>query len=266
MEPTTPSSFYFDDEFSESVHANALPVPTVAPIVLLSHLDSQPVSLDKKIRLAEDKLSRIITNEEQKTSLMTETATRLTEEIIALRQQRERWASGKDAMLIELRNGLAAKLNSLSKSRQINATKLADRFGTDIKELTDEVGGLRTARDTSQAKYARKIGEEVARIAVEFEKQKELRNAHGERIASTIYAELQAVQAELSAVKEARTEGENELLKTVEEMCLRIRGEINNERILREHGEEQLLQLLEETCCRVEANFQVIANTSIGLN
>lgn len=234
----------------------------------VAHLPTQEinqVSIDKKVRLAEDKLVRYLTNEDRKLQLMSEAAKKSLDEIYTLKDEREIVYAQERELISNVSSVLRNRVTDMSKERKNAESNTEERIADDLKSLSDEVAQLRRAREETQTRFARKIGEEISRISSELDKQRDLRTMHGEKIANTLYEQLQGVQSDLMDTREKRMESENELIKMIEEMCLNIRTEIDNERILREHGEEQLLQLLEETCARVEANFAVVSTGRINV-
>ena len=227
--------------------------------------ESTQVSIDKRVRLTEDKLVRYLTNEDRKLQLMSEAAKKSLDEIYTLKDEREIVHAQEREMIGNVTDVLHTRVHQLVKDREDAESQTAERILTDLKQLSDEVGQMRKAREDTQTKFARRIGEEISRLSSELDKQRDLRTMHGEKIANTLYEQLQGVQSDLLETREKRMESENELIKMIEEMCLNIRTEIDNERILREHGEEQLLQLLEETCARVEANFAVVSTGKVNV-
>ena len=225
-----------------------------APVTLLN--DPNP-SIDKKIRLFEDKVTRHTSVEDTKLSLFEEQLRKTFTEVDVLKEDREKFTQSKMTEISRLAEVMNEKINILIRSRQEVENKNEERVCSDLISLEAEVKKLRNAREDAQGKAAKKIGEGIADVQAEFSKVKELRMQQGERIATVIHDELIDVHNEIVSVKEARIASEKEMMKMVEDMCFRIRSEIDNERELRQHGEEQLLQLLEETCNRVEANFQL---------
>ena len=223
------------------------------------------VSIDKRVRLAEDKLVRYLTNEDRKLQLISEAAKKSLDEIYTLKDEREIVHAQERELIGSVSSVLHSRVSDMARERVNGESDREERIVDDLKQLSDEVAQLRKAREETQTRFARKIGEEISRISGELDKQRDLRTMHGEKIANTLYEQLQGVQSDLMDTRDKRMESENELIKMIEEMCLNIRTEIDNERILREHGEEQLLQLLEETCARVEANFAVVSTGRINV-
>lgn len=227
-----------------------------APITLAAYASDQP-SLDKKLRLLEDKLLRYLSMEDTKFALMDEQCRKAIEEAQVLRDGRERVEGIQRNRINHLRDVLSDRVAELIRDRKNSAARNEVRVHADLSVLETEVGKLHTVREDTQNKQARKLGEEIAKIQQEFEKIRNLRSEQGERIADIIHEELIKTQNDINTVKEARAASENEMMKMIEETCLKIRAEMDNERRMRLFGEEQLLHLLEETCNRLEANFQI---------
>ena len=228
-----------------------------APIALLSAGISDQPSIDKKVRLCDDKLARFVAVEETKFTLFDENAKKFIDQVGVMREDRERVMARKQAEIHHLSEVANEKVNGMIQARQESEARNEDRIYADLVAIDAEVKKLKSTREEAQGKYAKKIGEEIAKVYAQLDLVKDLRAQQGEKIANVIHEELVDLHNQVVMVKEARAESESEVMKMVEEMCFRIRAELDNERELRQHGEEQLLQLLEETCNRVEANFQI---------
>jgi hypothetical protein len=227
-----------------------------APIALANYPSDQP-SIDKRLRLLEDKLLRHLSMEDTKFALIDEQSKKSLEEVQIMREDRERVTNGKRNQIRNLGDILRDRVNDLIKERSESTSRCEDRIHADLMALESEVARLHSVREDAQNKQARKLGEEISKIQQEFEKIRTLRNEQGERIADVIHEELIRTHNDITSVKEARNQSENEMIKMIEETCLKIQAEIDNERRMRQFGEEQLLHLLEETCNRVEANFHL---------
>ena len=263
-QPLTPSSLYgggssrgvMSPVSQSSFRAFSRNYISAAPIALTgSH--EQPPSVDKKTRLLDDKLSRFLSVEETKFVLIEEACKRAEQELMVLREERQRVNLRTQNDIVHLGEVLNHKVNQTIKERQECACRSEDRILADLIAIESEMKKLNQARLDAQGNYAKRVGEEIHRIQSEFALTKQLRTEKGEGIANAIHEELVIVETAVSETKAARLHSETEMMQMVEEMCLKIRDEMDNERQLRQFGEEQLLQLLEETCNRVEANFQL---------
>ena len=229
-----------------------------APIALTgSSGHEQPPSVDKKTRLLDDKLARFLSVEETKFALMEEACKRAEQDLLTLREERQRFNARKQNEIVHLGEVLNEKVNKTLRERQESVSRIEDRILADLIAIESEMKKLKLARLDAQGNYAKRVGDEIHKIQSDFNLTKQLRSEKGELIANAIHDELIALEASLTDTKDARLHSESEMVQMVEEMCLKIRDEMDNERELRQFGEEQLLQLLEETCNRVEANFQL---------
>ena len=171
-----------------SIGSGALPPPQS-----ITTVESTQVSIDKRVRLAEDKLVRYLTNEDRKLQLMSEAAKKNLDEIYTLKDEREMVYAQEREMIGTVSEVLHARVNQLSKDRENTESQTGERIFTDLKQLSDEVAQIRKAREDTQTKFARRIGEEISRISSELDKQRDLRTMHGEKIANTLYEQLQGV-------------------------------------------------------------------------
>ena len=170
----------------------------------LPHEQSMQVSVDKKVRVVEDKLVRYLTNEDRKLQLMSEAAKKSLDEIYTLRDERETVHSQEREMINNVSSVLHDRVNQMSKERRESESQTEERIVADLKQLSDEVAHMRKAREETQTRFARKIGEDISRISSELDKQKDLRTMHGEKIANTLYEQLQGVQADLMETRDKR--------------------------------------------------------------
>lgn len=249
---------------STSSASTGLPVP----IALLPYSDADAIgtnpSVDKRVRLCEDKMNRYTSVEDTKFNLMEEQVNKTLLDVEGMKVERERVWENKKKEINKLGDSMNQKVNALIRNRQEKEVDEEDKIFSDLATLESEVKQLRLERKNAQGTCAKKLGEEIAAAQAELGKVKELRMQQGERIANVVHDELIQLHNKILAIKESRVESEKERMKMIEEMCYRIRTEVDNERELRQHGEEQLLQLLEETCNRVEANFQLAGGSMRG--
>ena len=160
-----------------------------APIALANYPSDQP-SIDKRLRLLEDKLLRHLSMEDTKFALIDEQSKKSLEEVQIMREDRERVTNGKRNQIRNLGDILRDRVNDLIKERSESTSRCEDRIHADLMALESEVARLHSVREDAQNKQARKLGEEISKIQQEFEKIRTLRNEQGERIADVIHEEL----------------------------------------------------------------------------